>query len=68
MKRGNRLSVAKAADLMEVSAQFVRIGLQNGIFPFGYAVKKKTRWCYYISPSKFTEATGIEVVESTERG
>ena len=32
----NRLSVATVAELMNVSEQFIRIGLQKGIFPFGY--------------------------------
>lgn len=59
----NRLSIQKASELMGVSQQFLRIGLQKNSFPFGYAVKNKGKWCYYISPVKFTEATGIEVRE-----
>lgn len=46
---------------MNVSEQFIRIGLQKGIFPWGYAIKMSTKWTYYVSPTKFTEATGIEV-------
>ena len=57
----NRLSVAKAAELMDVSQQFIRIGLQRGILPFGYAVQISSKWTYYISPSKFTESTGISI-------
>lgn len=57
----NRLSVKKAAELMEASESFVRIGLQKGIFPWGYAVKMSSYYTYYISPKKFTEYTGIEV-------
>lgn len=57
----NRLSVAKAAELMDVSQQFIRIGLQRGILPFGYAVQTSSKWTYYISPSKFTEHTGISI-------
>ena len=34
----NRISVSEVAELMNVSEQFIRIGLQKGIFPFGYAV------------------------------
>ena len=30
----NRLSVATVARLMNVSEQFIRMGLQKGIFPF----------------------------------
>lgn len=57
----NRISVSEVAELMNVSEQFIRIGLQKGIFPFGYAVKMSTQWTYYISPKKFTEHTGITV-------
>lgn len=52
----NRLSVATVARLMNVSEQFIRMGLQKGIFPFGYAVKMSTQWTYYISPQKLDEA------------
>lgn len=55
----NRLSVPRAAELMGVSSQFIRIGLQRNTLPFGYAVKNGNRWTYYISPLKFTESTGI---------
>lgn len=57
----NRLSVSKVAKLMNVSEQFIRVGLQKGQLPFGYAVKTSSKWTYFISPVKFTEATGIVV-------
>jgi hypothetical protein len=58
----NRMSISQTAHLMNVSEQFIRIGLQRGIFPFGYAVKMSSRWTYFISADKFTEHTGIQVV------
>ena len=57
----NRLSIGEAAELMQVSQQFIRVGLQTGILPFGYAVKTSSKWTYYISPAKFTEYTGIKI-------
>lgn len=33
------MKVLECAKLLEKSPQFVRIGLQRGILPFGYAVK-----------------------------
>ena len=57
----NRLSIVEAAELMHVSQQFIRVGLQRGILPFGYAVKTSSKWTYYISPAKFTEYTGINI-------
>jgi hypothetical protein len=38
------------------------VGLQDGVFPFGYAVKiSGKRFSYYISPKKFSEYTGLAV-------
>lgn len=64
MKMMNRLSIQQTANLMNVSEQFIRIGLQKGVFPFGYAVKMSGKWTYFISRQKFTEHTGIKVNES----
>lgn len=58
----NRLSVTKVAKLLGASEQFVRIGLQQGMFPWGYAVKMSTQWTYVITKQKFEEETGIKVL------
>lgn len=58
----HRLKVQTAAALMGVSLQFIRVGLQRGILPFGYAIKiGECQYTYYISPEKFTEYTGIRL-------
>ena len=58
----NRMSVKQTAELMNVSEQFVRVGLQQNRFPFGYAVKTSNRrWTYYINAKMFEKATGIKV-------
>ena len=57
----NRLSVETVAKLMNVSEQFIRVGLQKGVFPWGYAVKMSSQWTYFISKEKFKESTGIQV-------
>lgn len=49
------LKVSDCAKLLGKSQQFVRIGLQRGILPFGYAVKMSSRWCYHISEKKLYE-------------
>ncbi len=56
-----KMTVKQTADLMGVSPQFIRIGLQRGILPFGYAVKMSGRYVYWISKEKFEESTGIKV-------
>lgn len=57
---GTSISVKEAAELMGKSQQFVRIGLQRGLLPFGTAVKMSTKWTYYISPKKFIEYVGTK--------
>jgi hypothetical protein len=54
------MTIAEASKLMGVSRQFVRVGLQKGIFPFGYAVQVSAdRFTYFISRQKFLDHTGI---------
>ena len=56
----NNMTIAEASELMGVSRQFVRVGLQKGILPFGYAVQVSAgRYTYFISRQKFLEYTGI---------
>ena len=59
-KKGN-LTIQQVAKLMNKSQQFVRIGLQRGLLPFGTAIKLdgKTKYSYHISPNKFYEYMGI---------
>lgn len=65
---GNNMPVNVAARLMNKSKEFVYKGLQEGVFPFGYAIQVQNRWTYFISPYKFTECTGIPVPGRTEAG
>jgi len=60
---GYRLSVELAAALMGLDAKTVRCGLQNGDFPFGYAIKGggSRKFTYWISRTKFIQETGIPV-------
>lgn len=62
------LSVHETAEIMGKSDQFVRIGLQRGILPFGSAVKLSTRWTYYISPTRFYEYVGRDDIHCEKVG
>ena len=65
---GTNLTIAEVSKLMGVSRQFVRIGLQKGIFPWGYAVQVTAkRYTYFISRHKFSECTGITVGGNDEK-
>lgn len=58
----NHLTVQETSKLMGVSPQYVRVGLQKGILPFGYAVQvSRKNYTYFISKQKFVEHTGIQV-------
>jgi hypothetical protein len=61
------ISVKEAAGIMGKSQQFVRVGLQRGLLPFGTAVKLSSIWTYYISPKLFYEYVG-EAEEGGQNG
>ena len=63
----SKVSVAKAAAEMGVSAQYVRIGLQRGILKFGSAVKMNgSRYTYHISEQKLCEYLGRKINNTEE--
>lgn len=60
MQAGN-VSVLEAARIMGVSQQFVRVGLQQGILPFGCAIQiTKKKYTYFISRAKLAEYVGVD--------
>ena len=54
------MKVAECAKLLNNSPQFVRIGLQRGILPFGYSIKMSSIYTYHISDAKVYEYLGKE--------
>jgi len=51
-----RMSVEEAARVMHMSPAWVRKGLQDRAFPWGYAVQMRGgRWSYFISRPRFIE-------------
>ncbi|WP_165442949.1 hypothetical protein [Senegalia massiliensis] len=53
-----RVSVKEAAKTLEVSEQFIRIGLQRELLPIGTAIKMSSKWTYHISPKLLKEYIG----------
>lgn len=51
----SNISVEQAAKMLGKSKQFVRVALQKGIVPFGFAVKMSSKYTYHISPKKLNE-------------
>ena len=59
-----RISVTEAAKMMDVTPQFIRYGLRQGVLPIGSAVKFDGRYVYYISSDrvdKYRRGDDIEV-------
>lgn len=64
MNEKRNIKVSDAARMLGKSAQFVRIGLQREILPFGYAVKTSSQWSYHISPKLLNDYIGEDEVLS----
>lgn len=54
------LDVATAARIMGVSQSFIRSGIRQKAFPWGYAVLRGTRYTYYINEREFRLREGGE--------
>lgn len=53
------VSIKEAARMLRKSEQFIRVGLQQGILPFGHAVKiNGSKYTYHISRKKLNEYIG----------
>lgn len=49
-----RLDVSEAARLLQMNTVTVRKGLQQRVFPWGYAIKtSENRWVYFINEKRF---------------
>lgn len=55
-----RMLPEEAAVYLGMDKGTVRKGLQQGVFPWGYAVKtSENRWCYFINARRFAEIEGV---------
>ena len=70
---GSNVPVSVVARALRKDAQFIRIGLQRGILPFGCALKtddSNKQYDYYVSPQKLYEYSGYvyadAVIESED--
>ena len=57
-----QLPVTDAAKLLGMNHNTVRKGLQQGVFPWGYAIHtSERRWVYFINAARFAEMEGVEI-------
>ncbi len=56
------LDVTEVAKVMHMNHNTIRKGLQQGVFPWGYAIKtSENRWVYFINALRFAEIEGIAI-------
>lgn len=56
------LDVKVAAKMLGMNHNTVRKGLQQGVFPWGYAIHtSEHRWVYFINALRFAEIEGVQV-------
>lgn len=48
-----RMKIKEASEILGLSQQALRIGLQRNKFDFGVAIKMSNRYTYYINREKF---------------
>ena len=56
-----RILPTEAAMILNVSPQFVRVGMQQGKLPIGTAIKMSSIWTYHISEKLLQEYSGKNV-------
>ena len=55
-----KLEVTEAAKILGMTHATVRKGLQQGVFPWGYAIHtSENRWVYFINAKRFAEIERI---------
>lgn len=61
-RKVQRIDVSRAAKILGMNHETVRKGLQQGVFPWGYAIHTSdNRWSYFINAKKFADIEGVEI-------
>lgn len=53
------IGISEASSLTGLPAQTIRVGLQQGVFPWGYAIRRKSTWSYYINREKLIQTERV---------
>ena len=57
------MKIAEVAEMLDTTPLTIRIGLQQGVFPFGVAFKRRAdskNYTYIIYPEKLREYCGVK--------
>lgn len=61
------LTVHEVAKLMHKHTNTIALGLQQGVFPWGYAIHtSEHRWSYFINAKRFAEIEGVTALRNDE--
>ncbi|MDD6716653.1 MAG: helix-turn-helix transcriptional regulator [Firmicutes bacterium] len=61
-RKVQRIDVSRAAKILGMNHETLRKGLQQGVFPWGYAIHTTDkRWSYFINAKKFADIEGVKV-------
>lgn len=65
-----RLGISEIAEALKMDPQTIRILIQQGLVPYGKAVKMpgSTRYMYLVNPKEFYEYTGVALREGLKDG
>ncbi len=64
-----KVKITDAARILERPEQFVRVGIQRGLFPFGFATRGEwsKKYTYFINPADFATYCGMTLNELERR-
>lgn len=68
LKEMINIPIKTASQVLGVSEQFIRIGLQQKTLPIGSAVKMSSKWTYHISYKLLKDYVGEERIKEYEKG
>ncbi len=67
MSKVGKILPTEAAEILNMSPQFIRIAMQQEKLPIGTAVKMSSIWTYHISAKLLAEYSGKDVEVELER-
>lgn len=67
LKNMASIPVKVASEILNVSPQYIRIGLQRNRLPIGSAVLIDKRWSYHISYELLKKYVGEEILNNYEK-
>ncbi len=62
-----RILPTEAAEILNVSPQFVRVAMQQGKLPIGTAVQMSSIWTYHISEKLLADYCGKDIGKEIEK-